>query len=394
MDEIMVRFEGRSKDTTTVPKKPIPTGYKIWGAAQRGFLLVWNWHIPGIKNGPVGVRTPVALGGTKRDGNKGNKTQAVVLHLINQLPKPPEGSGYHLFLDNLFVSTRFVEYARSQDVAVTGTCRTDAGVIQELLDLKKLDNKDVIPWGETYSMPTENGQVCHIGWKDQAFVLMMSSALSGDERVIRPRKRPKETSSKAKTSRKPFGNEPTKELSIPAVADGYNYNMGAVDEFDHLTAQNSGLRHVLRGGHQALEHWLLRTVLVNCYLLAKCSAPEPKGVRFRGQQEFRRELISSLVAMARGSEICPKRRISLISQAANQEPVQSHELIKMGKRGYCMACKGLRFGDRPRKRVALGEIASNMGRPSSKHSSSSGCRQCDVHLCDNNRCFGVFHRET
>ncbi len=169
--------------------------------------------------------------------------------------------------------------------------------------------------------------------------------------------------------------------------------MGAVDQFDHLTAQNAGLRHVLRGGHQALEHWLLRTVLVNCYLLAKCNASKPGGVRFRGQQEFRWQLIGSLVTMGRGSEICPKRRISLISQTADQEPVQSHKLVKMGKRGYCVACKGLRYGDRPRKRVALGKIAANMGRQSSTHSSTSGCKHCDVHLCDNNRCFGVFHTE-
>jgi hypothetical protein len=33
VDEIIVRFEGRSKETTTVPNKPIPTGYKVWGAA-------------------------------------------------------------------------------------------------------------------------------------------------------------------------------------------------------------------------------------------------------------------------------------------------------------------------------------------------------------------------
>jgi hypothetical protein len=85
-------------------------------------------------------------------------------------------------------------------------------------------------------MPTENGQVCHVGWKDQAFVLMMSSFMSGDQRVLRKRKRPKETSSKAKTSRVPFSDgEAVKELSIPEIADKYNYNMGAVDEFDHLT---------------------------------------------------------------------------------------------------------------------------------------------------------------
>jgi hypothetical protein len=97
------------------------------------------------------------------------------------LPKPPKGSGYYVYLDNLFVSTRFIQYARSQGVAITGTCRTTGGVIQELLDLQKSDKKDVIPWGETYSRYTSNGEVCQVGWKDQAFILMMSSFMSGNE---------------------------------------------------------------------------------------------------------------------------------------------------------------------------------------------------------------------
>jgi hypothetical protein len=91
VDEIIVRFEGRSKEITTIPNKPIPTGYKVWGAAQRGFLLVWNWHIPGQKNGPLGIRIPRELSGTIKAGNGGNKTQAVVLHLIKRLPKLPKG---------------------------------------------------------------------------------------------------------------------------------------------------------------------------------------------------------------------------------------------------------------------------------------------------------------
>jgi len=395
VDEIIVRYEGRSKETTTVPNKPTPTGYKVWGAAQRGFLIAWNWHIPGIKNGPVGVRTPRELGGTKREGNRGNKTQAVVLHLIKRLPKPPQGSGYHVYLNNLFVSTRFVQYARSQGVAVTGTCRTNAGVIKELLELQKSDRKDIIPWGETYSMYTPNGEVCHIGWKDQAFVLMMSSFMSGDERVLRLRKRPKETSSKAKTARIPLGNQATKVLSIPAIADGYKYHMGAVNEFDHLTAQNAGLRHVERGGHQALEHWLLRTVLINCYLLSYCSdVPEPRQVSFRSQQDFRRQLVGALLAKGRDGEVCPKRRISQISQGADQVPIQLHEQVKLGKKRRCVSCKGLRFGDRPKKRQALAEIAANHGRESLIHDSIYGCKQCDVNLCKNSGCFDVFHRQS
>ena len=314
--------------------------------------------------------------------------------MIKRLPKPPRGSGYHVFLDNLFVSTRFVEYARSQGVGVTGTCRDKSGIMKELVGLKNENKKDIIPWGETHSLPTISGKVCHVGWKDQAFVLIMSSVLSGDERVVRLRKRPKETSSKSKTSRVPFGDEAIKELSIPTIADAYNYHMGAVDEFDHLTAQNPGLRPVRRGGSQALEHWLLRTVLVNCYLLALCSdAPEPRQVSFRSQQDFRKQLIGSLSSMARDTSICPKRRISRISEGADQVPLQSHEQVKMGKRGYCVACKGLRFGDRPQKRVPLGVFASNSGRKSSNHMSSSGCKQCDVFICKDNSCFEVFHKE-
>jgi hypothetical protein len=171
----------------------------------------------------------------------------------------------------------------------------NAGVIQELITLKKKDKKDIIPWGETHSLPSADGKVCQIGWKDQAFVLMMSTVMSGDTKVLRRRKRPKETSSKAKTSRVPFkGREAEKDLWIPKVADFYNHFMGAVDEVDHLTAINPGLRHVERGGHQALEHWLFLIALVNSYLLSYMSEvpdPDNRPINFRSQQDFRRQLI-------------------------------------------------------------------------------------------------------
>jgi hypothetical protein len=73
--------------------------------------------------------------------------------------------------------------------------------------------------------------------------------------------------------------------------------------------------------------------------------------------------------------------------------MQLHEQVKMAKRGYCAACKGMRYRDRPIKRVALSEMASNLGRESSKHSSSFGCKQCDVHLCNYNSCFKRFYKE-
>jgi hypothetical protein len=60
--------------------------------------------------------------------------------------------------------------------------------------------------------------------------------LLADEKVIRLKKKLKETSFKAKTSRVLFREDLVKELSIPVIADEYNYYIGAVDKFDYLTA--------------------------------------------------------------------------------------------------------------------------------------------------------------
>jgi hypothetical protein len=70
---------------------------------------------------------------------------------------------------------------------------------------------------------------------------MISFALSSDKRVLSIRKRPKETSSKAKIAREPFRDNAIKELSIPVVADYYNHFISAIDEFNHLIAQNASL---------------------------------------------------------------------------------------------------------------------------------------------------------
>jgi hypothetical protein len=44
-----------------------------------------------------------------------------------------------------------------------------------------------------------------------------------------------------------------------------------------------------------------------------------------------------------------------------------HVKVKIVKRGYCVACKGLRFRDRPRKRQALTKIAANQRRESTNY---------------------------
>jgi hypothetical protein len=45
-------------------------------------------------------------------------------------------------------------------------------------------------------------------------------------------------------------------------------NIGVVNKHNNMASHNAGLWPIQRGGHQAIKHWLLQVVLVNCYLLA------------------------------------------------------------------------------------------------------------------------------
>ena len=57
---------------------------------------------------------------------------------------------------------KIVEYARFIGIIITGIYRDIRGVIQELLDLKKKNKKDIIPWGTIYSFSMASSKVCYI----------------------------------------------------------------------------------------------------------------------------------------------------------------------------------------------------------------------------------------
>jgi hypothetical protein len=262
VDEFMVRFTGRSYDIITIPSKPIPTGYKGWAVAQKGFILSWLWHSKG--SGPVGIKKiPKALGK--------NKTAATVPFLLELLPKRPPHSPYIVWLDNLFSSTKLFEHLRQLGFGATGTARINSGICADFVAKKQADQKkDSIPWGTLFSEPTISNKVAQSAWKDNALVLFLSTTHQTglDQVVIRHRKRPATTSTSAKTARKAFGSEPEKDLPIPKFVDDYNHYMGYVDQADQLRATNPGLRRVKRGGWHALWNFIFNVTLVNSFLLS------------------------------------------------------------------------------------------------------------------------------
>ena len=179
---------------------------------------------------------PIELRGSV-SSKGGNKTQAVVLHLLEQLPP----ARYHVYLDNLFTSNSLMEVLRSRGFGATSTYRTNAGVISELVDIKKNDkSKDEIAWGTLVSILIASGLINQYGWKDNAFALTMSTVYNRKSKITQVQKRPKKTLSKAKTARVPFGDQPIKELEIPQLYDCYNHNILVIDVTNQLASSNSG----------------------------------------------------------------------------------------------------------------------------------------------------------
>ncbi|KAF6826111.1 hypothetical protein CPLU01_09843 [Colletotrichum plurivorum] len=122
VDEAMVRFTGRSTETTTVPNKPTPA------RQARGDI-----------EAKKAALTP---------------TQRVVTTLVALLP----AAGYHVFLDNLFASVRLFRALLRQNIGATGTWRKDGGIDEILVDEKEEEGKG-IPWGKVHCIPTKDGEL-------------------------------------------------------------------------------------------------------------------------------------------------------------------------------------------------------------------------------------------
>jgi len=155
VDECIVGFTGRSRQTVTIATKPTPTGFKIWVVGQRGYFMRWLWHLPKVTFDSLIIKR-----GKKRKFEEElpalNPTQSVVVDLVNRLPKET----YHVSLDNLFTSAPLLRVLRKRDIASTGTCRTNSGIYAPFVKAKALDTKGHCwPHGTIRSAPTPDGQV-------------------------------------------------------------------------------------------------------------------------------------------------------------------------------------------------------------------------------------------
>src|SRR5207247_1125570 len=101
--------------------------------AESGYFLQWNFHAKG--EGPVSLDT-------KEEYLDLTPTQAIVAHLLNQLPLPlTPDYGYHCFMDNLFSTPKLFSLLRARNIATIGTTRPRRVTLKQLVAIKAFESK-------------------------------------------------------------------------------------------------------------------------------------------------------------------------------------------------------------------------------------------------------------
>ena len=372
IDEAMIMCQGRAKETMTIPNKPIPTGFKLWVIAQLGYFHSWLFHMPGFR--PLGVTAIPEISPT-------NYTAAIIPTLLRQLPEWDNGH-YHIWLDNLFTSSKLLSYLHGKNVGASGTARPNSGIHQDILDEKTIEStKDQFEWGYKTiryvvqsAVNTNNGTIMQMGWKDNSYCLFQSNCIDGLPDQVKLRRRPKKTSSKAKTSRVPFGSHSQAWLFIPLLVDGYNTYMNGVDRGDQLRASLPWRRHYQNW--KALFFGLLGISIVNSYLLSLHSKVDKKA-KYTRFTKFRKDLIQGLIEHGERLSTIANEFVNKKSERAT---IGTHEW-SVRKQQRCVVCSRTQA-------MPLGKRSANHAAPKRP---GGGCNTCNVNICKVGRCWDEFH---
>jgi hypothetical protein len=191
-------------------------------------------------------------------GSDINSTQAVVVNLLQRLPKLLSTLQYCVWLDNLFVSTTLFLYLRNLGYGAAGTARTNSDICKDFVVKKKAEQSNQLTssWGAFWQASTIDNLVLETAWKDNNLVLFLStihdfvkldpevvcaqqaivdlSTSIWPELLVQNQKRPKTTSTAARAVHTEFGSATIKKLAILCAIDKYNHCIGQVDQGDQF----------------------------------------------------------------------------------------------------------------------------------------------------------------
>ena len=140
VDEIMIRFGGRSHHTYRMPRKPITEGYKVFTLCDIGYT--YSWIFASQSSSFSGLILQEDL----------TPTGSTVFQLDTSLPYSSSlGLHFNIYMNNYFPSQALLVKLRQLGKGACGTARVNASAFP--LDLH--DSRKNIPWNEVSGGPAD-----------------------------------------------------------------------------------------------------------------------------------------------------------------------------------------------------------------------------------------------
>lgn len=262
VDEIMVRFTGRSSNKIRIKGKPIPEGYKILSLCQYGYCF--GFLLCGTGDDKYfGIEQEHSQ---SVDGEyiPLSPTSRAVLYLCLQLPLHIRR--FCMFCDNFFSNIRLFAVLREYGIAACGTVRSNSAEYPD--EHKGVDKrKHQLPYN--YISATSRRNVLSFLWQDRTLVRFLTTAYTATDWCEVQRKRPNPYTRQLREFVQEFwGDNPTAMLQHSRAAVDYNNYMGGVDIHDqrhsYYKTQLTTVRNWL-----PLFFWALDATIVNCHMICR-----------------------------------------------------------------------------------------------------------------------------
>ena len=320
LDEMMIRFFGRSKETHRMKNKPIKEGYKFFVlATKEGFILNFT---------PDG-RTAAKVGEQEYDDQTGTgKVESMISFLIEIVDKlkkrqltrlknmnkraSTRGNSEALFedtlmkdfclaMDNYFTFPKVIHALRQAGIGIVGTARF-RGKSWPPKELRAI-TKEKAKFNEFYWTVDEFGTMCG-RWMDNGLVFVVSTLHKVGNEIKRNRKRPRVTQNNRKHVKEIWGDKGATEIKIPTLIDDYNHWMGGVDVADQRISYYHPSKLVCVRNWIPIFIQLLSIIRNNAFIIHRTNMKKDA----LSQKAFTQEIVCWLMSQARDNTIESSKR--------------------------------------------------------------------------------------
>jgi hypothetical protein len=219
IDEMMVKFKGRSKDTIRMRDKPIKESYKVFALSEHGYT--WAFLFSSRVMGSVGLRPWANV----RDLGF-SKTDQTVVQLAGSLPS--REFSFNIFFDNLFSNIPLFHALRLLDIGATGTARPNSR--EYPTEFKFRGRGPIFPHNTISGLVRRD--VLAVLWQDKKLVRFLTTIhklTSPSNYILVDRNPPQVTGASRELVRQGWGNEPFVAQRNPVVAVEYSQD----DDVEH-----------------------------------------------------------------------------------------------------------------------------------------------------------------